>query len=469
MSAIAGRSLAQIAAELESGIYSSVELTERCLSEIERDELGIFITVTPEQALFSARQSDRRRAAGERLSVLDGIPMAVKDNLCTKNIRTSCASRMLESFVPDYDATAVSRLLCCGAVMLGKLNMDEFGMGGSGDSSFFGAARNPRNPEHTAGGSSGGAAAAVAAGLAAYALGSDTGGSVRQPAALCGVTGLRPSYGRVSRSGLAGLAGSLDQVGVIAGNVRDCALVLGAISGEDAADSTTLPGTAPDFTGLLDGGISGMKIALLEEQCSGMAQEVKAALLETVKVCEGLGAKVERVSVPLLDTALPVYEIISAAESSVNLARYDGIRYGYRAAEYGSLDELYTKSRTEGFGREVRRRLMLGTLLLMPELRDTYYNRATRVRTLIKSELDRLLESFDLLLSPTVPTLPWRLGESRSIGERRDCDSCGVAAALAGLPAISIPVAGAGMQLTAGRFAEAELLAAANAITEADR
>ncbi len=406
---------------LAASEFTSVELTEAVLERILAvdNDVKAYLTLTPEEALEQARAADRvlslskdeRRAKGENNPLL-GVPLAIKDVLCTKGIPTTCGSRILENFVPPYDATAVARLKAAGAVLLGKTNTDEFAMGSSTENSAYFTTRNPWDLERVPGGSSGGSAAAVAAGECLGALGTDTGGSVRQPAALCGVVGLKPTYGRVSRYGLIAYASSLDQAGALAKDVTDAAILLGAIAGHDPRDSTSIDAPVPDYTAALTGDIKGMRVGVPKEYfIDGMQPEVEAAVRAAVDVLAGLGAEVKEVSLPHTDYALPVYYLIPPAEASANLARYDGVRYGLRVDESGDLIEMYKATRGQGFGAEVKRRVMLGTYALSAGYYDAYYLKAQKVRTLIKSDFDAAFEQVDVIVAPTSPTTAFRIGE----------------------------------------------------------
>ena len=397
---------------LAAGETSALELTEALLERIvaRDDHVQAYLTLTPEEALDQARAADERRAAGEDTPLL-GVPLAIKDVLCTKGIPTTCGSRMLESFVPPYDATAVARLKAAGAVLLGKTNTDEFAMGSSTENSAFFTTHNPWDLDRVPGGSSGGSAAAVAADECLGALGTDTGGSVRQPAGLCGVVGLKPTYGRVSRYGLVAFASSLDQVGVLAKDVTDAAILLGSIAGHDAQDSTSLDAPVPDYAGALTGDVRGMRVGMPKEYfVDGVQLEVGAAVHAAVGVLAEMGAEVQEVSLPHTDYALPVYYLIAPAEASANLARYDGVRYTLRVGD-GGLIEMYKSSRGKGFGSEVKRRIMLGTYALSAGYYDAYYLKAQKVRTLIKSDFDAAFEQVDVVIAPTSPTTAFRIGE----------------------------------------------------------
>ena len=455
---------------------SSEELTRGFLRTMEEKEpaIGAFLTVTAEGALRAARSVDARRRAGEDLPLLAGIPMALKDNLCTRGVRTTCASRMLSGFVPTYDATAVSRLSAAGAVMLGKLNMDEFAMGSSTENSAFHPTRNPADTARVPGGSSGGSAAAVAAGEAVYALGSDTGGSIRQPAAFCGVVGLKPTYGRVSRYGLVAFASSLDQVGPITSCVADNAVVLSAVAGQDPRDATSAPRPAEDFSRWIGRGVRGLRVALPREFFGeGLDAEVKAAVLASARQLEAAGAVVEEVSLPSLAAALPAYYVLSSAEASSNLARFDGVRFGSRTAEFESIGELYCRTRTEFFGEEVKRRILLGTFALSAGYYDAYYKKALQMRTRIAAEYEKIFASHDLILSPVAPTTAYRLGEKTADPMQMYLgDIYTVPVNIAGIPALSLPCGRdaaelpIGVQLMGPKWSEARLYQAAAVLEE---
>lgn len=464
---------------LQRGKLSAEEIVCSVFERIGRVEgdLKAYVTLTEEDALAAARSIDARRKKGEELGPLAGIPVGLKDNICTKGVRTTCSSLMLENFVPPYDATVVEKLKQSGAVVTGKLNMDEFAMGSSTEFSAFFPTHNPWDMSRVPGGSSGGAAAATAAGEAVFALGSDTGGSVRQPASFCGVVGMKPTYGLVSRYGVVAFASSMDQVGTITRDVRDCALVLNLIAGHDPLDSTSVSAAVPDYTSFLTDDLKGKRIGVLEEMFGeGIDPAVADVVKAAVKKLEELGAVVEPCSFPHASFAPPVYYIIAQAEASSNLARFDGIRYGYRAqvdaAKGDPLLDLYMKTRGEGFGPEVKRRVMLGTHLLSSDCYDPYYLKAARVRTVIRGDYKRLFQDFDLLVSPTTPQLPFKLGEGLD-DPLVMCfsDMYTVSVNLAGLPAVSLPcgfVDGlpVGMQLIAPAFKEGDLLQAAYAFEQ---
>ncbi|MCL6451511.1 MAG: Asp-tRNA(Asn)/Glu-tRNA(Gln) amidotransferase subunit GatA [Acetobacteraceae bacterium] len=465
-----------LAARVARREVSAAEVAEVHLRRLERLEplLQAFITTTPEAALEAARRVDLALGRGDPVGPLAGVPAAVKDNLCTLGVRTTAGSRILERFVPPYESTATARLWRAGAVPLGKTNLDEFAMGSSTENSAFFPTRNPWDLGRVPGGSSGGSAAAVAAGLAAAALGSDTGGSVRQPAALCGVVGLKPTYGLVSRFGLIAFASSLDQVGVIARTVRDAALVLAAIAGHDPLDSTSAPVGPPDCESALDGEVEGLRLGVPREYwLEGLEEGVRRKVAEAIEVLASLGMKVEECSLPHTEYALPAYYILAPAEASSNLARYDGVRYGHRASGASDLNDMYCRSRREGFGAEVKRRVMLGTYALSSGYYDAYYLKAQKVRTLIRREFEQAFERFDVLATPTSPTTAFPLGERVADPLKMYLsDVLTVPVSLAGLPAVSVPcgLSGGlpvGLQLIAPPLAEARLLRAASAFEQA--
>ena len=448
---------------------SSVELTKQYLARIEKADaqIGSYITVCPDEALAAADKADERIAKGEA-TLLTGIPVGIKDNICTEGITTTCASKMLYNFVPPYDATVTKRLKNEGAVILGKLNMDEFAMGSSTESSYFKKTKNPYDLTRVPGGSSGGSAASVSADLAPYALGSDTGGSIRQPAAFCGNVGLKPTYGLVSRFGLIAFASSLDQIGSFTKDVTDCAIVLNAIAGYDKMDSTSVDADKTDYTKALGLPLKGMKVGVPKQYLeSGIQSEIREAVENAIKVYEMLGAECEECSLPLSKFALPAYYLISSAEASSNLARFDGIKYGYRAEEYHGLTDLYEITRSEGFGEEVKRRIMLGTYALSSGYYDAYYKKAQQVRGLIKRDFAACFEKYDVLLTPTTPTTAYKFGEKSDPVAMYMGDICTVAVNIAGLPAISIPAGidkkgmPIGIQLIANSLDERKLLTAA--------
>ncbi|MCI8622854.1 MAG: Asp-tRNA(Asn)/Glu-tRNA(Gln) amidotransferase subunit GatA [Dorea sp.] len=454
----------ELSQALRAGELTALEAAESYLAAIEERDgtIGAYLTVTKEQALAAAEETDRLRRAGEALPLLAGIPGALKDNLCTEGVRTTCASRMLERYIPPYSAHVVEKLMQSRAVLLGKLNMDEFAMGSSTENSAFHPTRNPVDPVRAPGGSSGGSAAAVAAGEAAFALGSDTGGSIRQPAAFCGVVGMKPTYGAVSRYGLVAFASSLDQIGPITRTVRDNALLLSQIAGHDERDSTSLSGFDTGYAEDLERGARGLRLALPEEYFSeGISPAVSAAVREAARRFQELGAELVSCRLPLLRHALPAYYILSSAEASANLARFDGVKYGFRAQGCTDLESLYLRSRSEGFGPEVRRRILLGSFVLSAGYYDAYYRKAQQARTLLIREFGRLLADCDAILAPVAPTTAYRLGEKTADPlEMYLGDIYTAPVNLAGLPALSMPCGRApdglpvGMQLIGPAFGE---------------
>ena len=454
---------------------SSVELTKACLERIRQLEpkLHALVTVTEELALEQAKKADRLIAGGDA-NPLTGIPVVIKDNMCTKGVRTTCSSRMLENFVPPYEATVVEKLNSCGAVTVGKANLDEFAMGSSTEHSAFFTTHNPWDLSRVPGGSSGGSAVAVAADEAIYALGSDTGGSIRQPAGFCSVVGLKPTYGRVSRYGLVAFASSLDQIGPLTQDVTDCAIVLNAIAGYDNRDSTSAPYPAPDYTKSLTTDIKGLRIGVPKEYfVAGMQAEVEKALRAAIKKLEELGAKVGEVSLPHTPHTLAVYYIIAPSEASANLARYDGVKYGFSYQETDNMWEALEKTRQFGFGDEVKRRIMLGTYALSAGYYDAYYLKAQKVRTLIRREFDEAFEKYDALVTPTSPSVPFKIGEKLDDPlQMYLSDVFTIPVNIAGLPAITIPAGFAdglpiGMQLIGKPFGEEAILRTAYAYEQA--
>ena len=455
--------------------FSAVELTRSCLARIEQVESRVkaFITVTGDLALAQAEKADRLLAAGDG-QPLTGIPMQLKDLISTQGIPTTCASRMLENYIPVYDATVAARLKEQGAVLLGKGNMDEFAMGSSCENSAFFPTHNPWDLARAPGGSSGGAAAAVAAGEALFALGSDTGGSIRQPASLCGVVGLKPTYGRVSRYGLIAFASSLDQIGPVSQDVTDCALILNAIAGYDPRDSTSLPAAAADFTAGLTGRLDNLRLGIPEEYfTAGMEPGVRAAVLQAVAELEKLGAAIEPVSLPTTQHALACYYIIAPSECSANLARYDGVKFGYSYPDAADMWQAMEVTRQRGFGPEVKRRIMLGTYALSAGYYDAYYLKAQQVRTLIRQDFARVFEQVDALVTPTSPVAAFPLGEKMADPVQMYLiDVCTLPINIAGLPAMSVPCGFAdglpvGMQLIGPPLSEARLLGLAYAYEQA--
>ncbi len=472
MNELVNMSVSELSQALHSGRLSSVEITRAYLEQIraQETEIGAYLLVDEEKALEEAAAADGRLKQGDD-SVLLGIPMGLKDNLCTKGMRTTCASKILGDFIPPYTATAVEKLREAGAVTLGKLNMDEFAMGSSTENSAFQVTHNPRRTDCVPGGSSGGSAAAVAALEAAFTLGSDTGGSIRQPASFCGVVGMKPTYGGVSRYGLIAFASSLDQIGPVTKTVRDSALIMNVITGRDAKDSTSVAYPYTDFTVELEDGVKGMKLALPEEFLGeGIADDVREMIRKAAGVYRSLGATVETISLPALKNALPAYYVISSAEASSNLARFDGIRYGYRAEDYEDISDLYKNSRSQGFGAEVKRRIMLGTFALSSGYYDAYYKKALQVRTLISRAFSEAFARYDLILSPVAPTAAYRIGEKMANPtEMYMGDICTVPVNIAGLPSLALPFEATadgrplGFQLIGPAFGEKTIYRAAAA------
>ncbi len=468
---IADMTAVSLAAAIREGKTTAVEAAEAMLARIaEKDkELNCYVTVDKEGALRKAAEVQEKIEKGELTGPLAGVPVAIKDNLCTEGLLTTCASRILHNFVPTYTAEAVRNLQKAGAVILGKTNMDEFAMGSTTETSAYGVTRNPHNTEHVPGGSSGGSAAAVAAGECFYALGSDTGGSIRQPASYCGVVGMKPTYGTVSRYGLIAYGSSLDQIGPLTKDVRDCATVLEVIASHDDKDSTSLVREDTDFTKALVEDVKGMRIGIPNDYLGeGLDAEVKDAILQAAKVLEAQGAVVERFDLSLVEYAIPAYYTIAAAEASSNLERFDGIKYGYRTEEYAGLHNMYKKSRSEGFGEEVKRRIMLGSFVLSSGYYDAYYLKALRVKALIKKAFDEAFAKYDMILGPVAPTTAPRLGESLADPIKMYLgDIYTIAINLAGLPGISVPCGQdskglpIGMQLIGDCFQEKKLIRAA--------
>jgi len=456
---------------------SSTELTRAVLDRIEavQGRLNAFVTVTAELALEQAREADERLTRGEGVTPLTGIPAAIKDVICTRGVRTTCGSRMLENFVPPYDATVIERLKAAGLVMVGKTNMDEFAMGSSGENSYFGPTRNPWDEERVPGGSSSGSAAAVAADACLYALGSDTGGSIRQPAALCGIVGLKPTYGRVSRYGLVAFASSLDQIGPMTKDVTDAALVLQAIAGHDPRDSTSAPVEVPDYAASLVPDLKGLRLGVPREYMGeGVEEGVRRAVEEAIDRLQELGAEVDReVSLPSTPYALACYYIIAPSEASANLARYDGVKYGYSYTEGASMWENMERTRQFGFGAEVKRRIMLGTYALSAGYYDAYYLKAQKVRTLIRREFEAAFQRCDALVTPVSPTPAFRLGEKVADPlQMYLSDVFTIPVNIAGLPSISVPCGFSqglpvGLQVIGRPFDEATVLRVAYAYEQA--
>jgi aspartyl-tRNA(Asn)/glutamyl-tRNA(Gln) amidotransferase subunit A len=460
-----GMTLAGIARALQAREFSSEELVRHLLARIERldPKLNAFITVTGDAALAAARAADAARA--DDSGPLAGVPIAHKDIFCTAGVKTSCGSRMLDNFISPYDATVVERLRDAGAIMLGKTNMDEFAMGSSNETSFYGPVRNPWDLGRVPGGSSGGSAAAVAARLAPAATGTDTGGSIRQPAALAGITGIKPTYGRVSRYGMIAFASSLDQAGVLTQTAEDAALLLTAMSGHDPRDSTSVDAPVPDYAAGLGASLEGLRIGVVEQFMDEGLDPANAAAIEAaLKVLEGLGAVVQRVSLPSIGLSVPAYYVVAPAECSSNLSRFDGVRFGYRAAQPRDLEDLYKRSRGEGFGAEVKRRIMTGTYVLSAGYYDAYYLKAQRVRELIAADFRRAFESVDVIVGPTSPTPAFELGakvDDPVTMYLNDIYTIGVN--LAGLPGLSAPCGfinglPVGLQIIGQAFDEGRIL-----------
>ena len=453
---------------LKNKKVSAVDITKSYLDRIEKVESKVdsYLTICQEEALNKAEEVQKRIDSGEAASPLAGIPMAIKDNICTQGVKTTCASKMLHNFVPPYNATVMNKLERNDTIMLGKLNMDEFAMGGSTENSHFKQTKNPWDIERVPGGSSGGAAAAVAANEAVFTLGSDTGGSIRQPASFCGVVGMKPTYGSVSRFGLVAFASSLDQIGPLTKDVTDCALVLNAITGYDSLDTTSSNVEYPDYTKALVNNIKGMKIGIPKEYIGqGLNEDVKASTLKAIETLKELGAECEEFSLPITEYAIPAYYLIACAEASSNLARYDGIKYGYRAEKYTDLLDLYRQTRSEAFGPEVKRRIMLGTYALSSGYYDAYYKKALQVRTLIKNGFDQAFEKYDLVLGPTAPTTAYKIGEKVDDPlEMYLGDIYTVSVNIAGLPGLVVPCGydssnlPIGLQLIGKAFDESTLL-----------
>lgn len=422
---------------------TSLELTEAVLARIDEVEGDVqaYLTVTRDEAIAQAKAVDEKIARGEEIAFLEGIPGAIKDNICTKGVKTTCASRILQKFVPPYDATVVQKLAAQNPVVLGKTNLDEFAMGGSTENSAFHPTHNPWNTDCVPGGSSGGSAAAVAAGTAVWALGSDTGGSIRQPASFCGVVGMKPTYGRVSRYGLVAYASSLDQIGPITKDVTDCANILNIIAGRDEMDSTSIDKEVPDYTKSLVQDVKGLKIGLPKEYfVKGMDPEVEGAVKAAVKQLESLGAEVVEISLPNTDYAISTYYLIAPAEAATNLARYDGVSYGERAEDAADLVEMMTKTRSQYLGEEVKRRIMIGNYALSAGYYDAYYLKALKVRRLVKEDYDKAFKEVDVIICPAAPSVAYKIGEKIDNPlEMYLQDACTVPLNLAGLPGISVP------------------------------
>jgi aspartyl-tRNA(Asn)/glutamyl-tRNA(Gln) amidotransferase subunit A len=470
-------SAVEIARDVRAGARTARDVVEDHLATIagRENELHAFNLVLADEARAAADEVDRQVAGGEDPGPLAGVPVALKDNLCTRGIPTTCSSRILEGWRPPYDATVVTRLRRAGAIVVGKTNMDEFAMGSSTENSAFGPTRNPGDVTRVPGGSSGGSAAAVAAGFSALALGSDTGGSIRQPAALCGVVGVKPTYGLVSRYGLVAFASSLDQIGPLASTVADAAMALEVIAGHDPADSTSIPQPAPSLAAVLGEGVDGLRIGIVRELIGGIDADVAGRVSAAAAALEGAGAKVDEASVPAVGLGLSAYYLIATAEASSNLARYDGVRYGLRV-DGQDISAMYGATRAAGFGAEVKRRIMLGTYALSAGYYDAYYGQAQRVRTLILRDLEAAYGSYDLLLTPTTPTTAFPLGAKTADPLTMYLsDVCTIPSNLAGHPAVSVPYGTGddglpvGVQLLAPALGEATMLRAAAVLEESLR
>ena len=457
--------------KLENKEITVTDITKAYIENIKKKEekIGAFVTILEDEALKNAEEIQNKIESGEIKNSLAGIPIGIKDNICTKGVKTTCSSKMLENFISPYDATVMEKINAENMVMLGKLNMDEFAMGGSTEYSYFHVTRNPWNLNKVPGGSSGGSAAAVAANLVPWSLGSDTGGSIREPASFCGVVGLKPTYGLVSRYGLVAFASSLDQIGPITKDVKDCAMLLNVIAGHDEKDSTSANVEKQDYVKALKNDVKGLKIGIPKEFFGeGINKEVKESLEKAIEKYKELGAEVEECSLDIAKYSLAAYYIIACAEASSNLGRFDGIRYTYRTKEFSNLKELYKKTRSEGFGPEVKRRIILGTYVLSSGYYDAYYKKARKVRTLVMNEFKKAFEKYDILLTPTSPTVAFDIGsKSNNPLEMYLADICTVSVNIAGLPAISIPCGKdaegmpIGMQLIGKRFDEQAILNAA--------
>ena len=464
-------SAVELSAAIKEGKTTATAAMEAVLAQIDKteQEYHCYVTIDREGALQRASQVQQRIEAEELTGPLAGVPVAIKDNLCTEGMLTTCSSKILENFVPTYTAEAVRNLEAAGAVIIGKTNMDEFAMGSTTETSYYGVTRNPRNPEHVPGGSSGGSAAAVAAGECFFALGSDTGGSIRQPAGYCGVVGMKPTYGTVSRYGLIAYGSSLDQIGPLTRNVSDCAAVLEAITSHDLKDSTSVARQDTDFTSALVADVTGMRIGIPRDYFGdGLDAEVKAAVLQAAEVLRAKGAVVEEFDLSLVQYAIPTYYTIAAAEASSNLERFDGIKYGYRAEGDMGLHSMYKKTRSQGFGSEVKRRIMLGSFVLSSGYYDAYYLKALKVKAMIKKAFDEAFARYDLILGPVAPTTAPKLGESLADPIKMYLgDIYTISVNLAGLPGICVPCGKdtkglpIGLQLIGDCFQEKKLIQAA--------
>ena len=460
----------ELGKKIKAGEITSPQATEAVIKQIKavEEQVHSYVTLDEEGAMKRAKEVQAQIEAGTLTGPLAGVPAAIKDNMCTKGMRTTCSSKILENFVPTYTAEAVLNLEKAGAVILGKTNMDEFAMGSTTETSAYGVTRNPWNTEHVPGGSSGGSCAAVAANECFYALGSDTGGSIRQPSSFCGVTGIKPTYGTVSRSGLIAYGSSLDQIGPVAKDVSDCAAILEAISSHDLKDSTSMARTDCDFTSALKDDVKGMKIGIPSSYFGeGLDEEVKAAILKAADILKEKGAIVENFDLGLVDYAIPAYYVIASAEASSNLSRFDGVKYGYRTKEYEGLHNMYKKTRSEGFGPEVKRRIMLGSFVLSSGYYDAYYLKALRTKALIKKEFDKAFAKYDLILAPASPDTAPKLGASLSDPLKMYLgDIYTISVNLAGLPGMTVPCGmdskglPIGMQLIGDCFKEKNIIRA---------
>ncbi len=460
------KTLSELSAMLEAGEVTSVQLTEHFLQRIKQhdSELNSFITITEEAALKTAAEADKRRKAGNA-GPLTGVPIAHKDIFCTKGVKTSCGSKMLDNFISPYDATVVEKMQQAGVVMLGKTNMDEFAMGSSNETSFYGAVKNPWNTKAVPGGSSGGSAASVAARIAPASTGTDTGGSIRQPASFCGITGLKPTYGRISRYGMIAFASSLDQAGPMAQSAEDCALLMNAMAGFDPKDSTSLDEAVPDYTAELNKPLDGLRIGLPKEYFGeGLSDEINQIVQQAIDTYKSMGAEIIEISLPNTHLAVPVYYVVAPAECSSNLSRFDGVRFGHRCEDPKDLEDLYKRSRGEGFGDEVKRRIMVGAYALSAGYYDAYYIKAQQLRRMISEDFSKAFEQVDVIMGPAAPETAF------NIGEKTDdpismylSDIYTIAVNLAGLPGMSIPAGFSkdmpvGLQIIAGHFEESRLL-----------
>ena len=460
----------ELGKKIKAGEITSLQATEAVIKQIKavEEQVHSYVTLDEEGAMKRAKEVQAQIEAGTLTGPLAGVPAAIKDNMCTKGMRTTCSSKILENFVPTYTAEAVLNLEKAGAVILGKTNMDEFAMGSTTETSYYGVTRNPWNTEHVPGGSSGGSCAAVAANECFYALGSDTGGSIRQPSSFCGVTGIKPTYGTVSRYGLIAYGSSLDQIGPVAKDVSDCAAILEAISSHDLKDSTSMARTDCDFTSALKDDVKGMKIGIPSSYFGeGLDEEVKAAILKAADILKEKGAVVETFDLGLVDYAIPAYYVIASAEASSNLSRFDGVKYGYRTKEYEGLHNMYKKTRSEGFGPEVKRRIMLGSFVLSSGYYDAYYLKALRTKALIKKEFDKAFAKYDLILAPASPDTAPKLGASLSDPLKMYLgDIYTISVNLAGLPGMTVPCGldskglPIGMQLIGDCFKEKDIIRA---------